>query len=650
MIILSTWQPCRSQYFSNTWFSIVNIKMNESSTSLLSTFATTAAPILPKLTERFFSWYDYGIFSTMLALSGAMGIYFGCCGKKQTTTDDYLYGGKQMKVFPIVVSLIASHSSGVSLLALPAEIYLFGAAYWLCGFSFFLVALITNYIFLPVFYTLQLTSTYEYIELRYDKRSRKLASILFAVSVFFHLPIVIYVPALAFSSATGIDVHYITPVVCGICVFYTTIGGLKALVWTDTLQFNLTMLAISVIAFLGFRASGGIANVFATAAAGQRLDIWNFELDFFARDPFWTIFIGLTIHFVGHTSISQGCIQKFLAVATLKDSNKTVSFYCLGMTIVKTLCVISGFNIYARYAHCDPVATKQITSNDEIFPFYVLDVGGKVPGLAGLFIAGVFCASLSALSTNLNCLAGTIYEDFLKRIFEKKGYSNASFSLKILVVIIGVISTLMVYFVEHFGSLLSLAIGLTSVAYGPSLGMFTMGVLFPRANRMGAFYGSITSLLCMSLLIIGNSYYKMMGLLGYPKKPLSVDGCEIPGNFSIKSQSHDVYVIPIFRISFYWFTLIGTIICMTVGLIISYMSKEQEPPVARELLSPVIYGLIDAEKYKNRLNLDYTDVVEPLTMNEDVNKGRRPSRWEALREERMRKLSKLSVLSDAIDN
>ncbi|XP_074029665.1 sodium-coupled monocarboxylate transporter 2 [Leptinotarsa decemlineata] len=613
--------------------------------TILSRVATTALPTMKKITVHFFSWYDYGIFSAMLAMSMGIGIYFGFFAKKQTTTKDYLRGGGDMKIFPVVISLIASHTSGVTLLGLPSEVYIFGATYWLTAISFIFVIAITIFVFLPVFHKLQLTSVYEYLGLRFNGRCRKLSSILFALSIFMHLPIIVYIPALAFSAASGVDVHIITPIVCGICIFYTTFGGLKALVWSDTVLFTVTTVTISIISFLGIHAAGGVGNVFRTAIEGHRLDIWQFDFDLVARDSFWTIVLGFTCHLIGITTINQGCTQKFLSVAELRDCNITVVFYCLGMVLIKTLCIICGILIYVRYALCDPLTTKQITKSDEIFPFYVLDVAGNIPGLSGLFIAGVFCASLSAQSCCLNCVAGTIYEDFLKTTLEKKGYKNPTFSLKLLVAIIGIIGTLMVYIVEHLGGLLALAIGIGGVTSGPLLGLFTMGVLFPRGNAFGAFYGAITSTLCMFVIMIGNSYYKMNKMLHYRTLPTSVENCDFYDNSTItlnSSSSNDTYIYPIFKISHYWFTMIGTIICLTVGLFISYLSKEAKSTVAKELLSPSIYGLIDEKKYINKMDLDYSSVEDALNKLENGDAGRRrSSKWEALREERLRRNSSI---------
>jgi sodium-coupled monocarboxylate transporter 8/12 len=107
---------------------------------------------------------------------------------------------------------------------------------------------------------------------------------------------------------------------------------------------------------------------------------------------------------MGHTSINQSCVQKFLAVPTFKASVMTVVYYSAGMTIMKTASVLTGFIMYAKYSDCDPFTTKQVTRNDQLLPYYVMDVAKNIPGLSGLFIAGITCAALRyyALSNNIS--------------------------------------------------------------------------------------------------------------------------------------------------------------------------------------------------------------------------------------------------------
>ncbi|KAF0734737.1 sodium-coupled monocarboxylate transporter 1-like [Aphis craccivora] len=142
---------------------------------------------------------EYAAFVVMLGLSVVIGLYYGCFSK-QNTVSDYLLGGKHMSVFPITMSLIASHISGITLLGVPSEIYSNGTQYLIVGVVNNIVVIATViYIYLPVFYDLQLTSVYEYLGLRFNSNIRGLSSLIFAINLILYIPVVIYIPALAFN-------------------------------------------------------------------------------------------------------------------------------------------------------------------------------------------------------------------------------------------------------------------------------------------------------------------------------------------------------------------------------------------------------------------------------------------------------------------
>jgi Na+/proline symporter len=115
-----------------------------------------------------FGWADYLVFGAMLAISAAIGVYYACVGGKQKSTTEFLMAGRNMSTFPVAMSLIASFMSAITLLGTPAEIYQYGTMYWLVALSFFLVMPATNYLYLPIFYRLQVTSAYEVIHFHYN--------------------------------------------------------------------------------------------------------------------------------------------------------------------------------------------------------------------------------------------------------------------------------------------------------------------------------------------------------------------------------------------------------------------------------------------------------------------------------------------------
>ena len=125
---------------------------------------------------------DYSVFTLMLISCGAIGVYFGFI-KKSSGEDEYLVGGRNMNTLPITLSLIASFISGISLLGTPTEIYVHGSSYLFIGFGVILVGVVMSRVYLPVFHELRLTSTYEYLERRFDKKVRFLGSALFGFGI-----------------------------------------------------------------------------------------------------------------------------------------------------------------------------------------------------------------------------------------------------------------------------------------------------------------------------------------------------------------------------------------------------------------------------------------------------------------------------------
>lgn len=138
-----------------------------------------------KVSLQRFGWPDYVVFLMMLLSCSLIGVYFGFVQKKpQKSTaggraDDYLVGGRQMAVFPVTMSLIASFISGITLLGTPTEIYVYGTQYMFIVIGVLLMGVAMTFVYLPVFHDLKLTSTYEYLETRFDKKVRLFGAVLF---------------------------------------------------------------------------------------------------------------------------------------------------------------------------------------------------------------------------------------------------------------------------------------------------------------------------------------------------------------------------------------------------------------------------------------------------------------------------------------
>ncbi|GLH02838.1 Uncharacterized protein GBIM_08801 [Gryllus bimaculatus] len=232
--------------------------------------------------KNIFDWIDYLVFALSLILSTCIGVYFAFfAAKKQNTTSEYLMGGRTMGIFPISMSLIASYISGISLLGLPAEMYVYGTQYWMIVVPEFFVSVTMIVVYLPVFYKLRITSSYEYLRMRFSQPVRLLGS----------------------------------------CLFLVKMGGLKAVVWTDTLQTILMTGGVVLVLILGTIFVGGPQVVLERSMESGRLEFLNFDFDPTIRHTVWGVCFGNYFSWLAACSVNQAMVQRCLAMPTLGKAN-----------------------------------------------------------------------------------------------------------------------------------------------------------------------------------------------------------------------------------------------------------------------------------------------------------------------------------------
>ncbi|KAG7310878.1 hypothetical protein JYU34_003709 [Plutella xylostella] len=539
-----------------------------------------------------FGWVDYVVFVLMLAISAVVGVYWGFM-KKQTTQQDYLLGGRNMQVVPVAMSLVASFVSGITLLGSPTEVYMYGTQYAYIMGAIFLMCLVMTQVYLPVFHELKITSNYEYLSMRFDNRVRLFGSILFAFTLVCWLPIVIYVPALAFNQVTGVDIHIITPIVCLVCIFYTSAGGLQAVVWTDVIQITAMFGAMALVAVKGTFDVGGFAVVWGRNMDSGRIEAPNWDPSPLSRHTIWNLLIGGTIYWVQANAVNQTMIQRYLSLPTLRKAQWAVFLFCIGISALYCFCLYCGLLIFARYHDCDPLTTKLAKAKDQLLPLLVMDVLGDFPGLPGVFVAGIFSAALSSLSTSLNSMSAVVLEDFYKPFFKRELTDRQSnWLMKGVVIGLGALSLGLVFLVEKMGTILQLTMTLEAMTMGPQLGVFTMGILMPWVDSTGALVGGISGLATMAWWCLSAQFATARGDIVHAHKPLTTSGCTYAFNATVEVASHvDIpeEVNPILRVSYMWFTLAGMATTMCVGAAVSRVARARgvaHVPPAPRLLAP----------------------------------------------------------------
>ncbi|XP_017079737.2 sodium-coupled monocarboxylate transporter 1 isoform X2 [Drosophila eugracilis] len=587
-------------------------------------------------TLQHFGIVDYLVFIAMLAVCAVIGFYFGFIEKKEKKKKlgekdgggaagveerrgsealDYLVGGRQMKVFPVALSLVASFVSGISLLGTSTEIYVYGTQYAFILITLAISGTISWYIFLPVFCNLQLTSTYEYFELRFNKSVRLLSSAFFTAANLIWLPIVIYVPALAFNQVTGINIHVITPIVCLVCIFYTTAGGLKAVVWTDVIQTVIMVGAIFFVIIKGTHDLGGLGVVIQRNFDTGRMEWPEFTLDPKVRMSMLALLVGNVGNHVYNLGCNQIITQRYLSLPGVKEMAQCSAVFIFGLVSLMAICVYNGLLLSATFYDCDPLTTKLAVAKDQLVPLLVVQSMSSFPGVPGMFVAGVFSAALSSLSTGMNSLSAVFLEDYIRPLAKKPLTEHqTAVIMRVCTVVIGVLSVALVFVVEQMGShVMQLSMTVGSVVQGPLLGLFVMGLLCPSINSKSAMVGSICSFFFMSWLCISAQLAINSGEMKFEAKPVSVEGCDYEFERDLVTTANVTtplsgseslsFVQQLYNISFMFYSVLGALIAVTVAhLAGSVFGRNKDDDVDIDLLSPCVRGFQKSNYSSVKLN------------------------------------------------
>uniref|UniRef100_A0A182KAA7 Sodium-dependent multivitamin transporter n=1 Tax=Anopheles christyi TaxID=43041 RepID=A0A182KAA7_9DIPT len=191
-----------------------------------------------------FTVYDYLAVAFMLVISIGIGVFYGWFEKRGTassdgceaeSSDDFLLGSG-MSLFPVTLSLTTSFITAIELLGNPAEMFFNGTQFSLIVISMVLVVPVAVKVFYPIYYKLEVTSCYEYLGMRFDKRIRTFGAVLYILQMLFYTAVAVLAPAIALSEATGLNKYIAVVLIYFVCIFYSSQGGMKAVVIADTFQ------------------------------------------------------------------------------------------------------------------------------------------------------------------------------------------------------------------------------------------------------------------------------------------------------------------------------------------------------------------------------------------------------------------------------
>ncbi|NXQ24920.1 SC5A8 protein, partial [Alaudala cheleensis] len=546
---------------------------------------------------RFTVW-DYVVFAAMLLISAIIGIYYAFVGGGQKTSKDFLMAGRSMSALPVALSLTASFMSAVTVLGTPAEIYRYGAIFCVFAITYALVVLCSAEIFLPVFYKLGITSTYEYLELRFNKYLRLCGTVLFIIQTASKLQscsFLIYTGAISSLSVTGFDLWGAVVATGVVCTFYCTLGGLKAVVWTDVFQVGIMVAGFSSVIIRAVVVQEGIGRIVNDSYHGGRLNFWDFDPNPLQRHTFWTIVIGGTFTWTGIYGVNQSQVQRYIACKSRFHAKLSLYINLVGLWAILACATLCGLALYSIYKDCDPWTANQVSALDQLMPYLVLDILRDFPGVPGLFVASAYSGTLSTVSSSINALAAVTVEDLIKPYFKSLSEKKLSWISMGMSLFYGGVCIAMAAVASLLGALLQAALSIFGMVGGPLLGLFALGILCSFANGIGAFVGLVSGFIISLWVGIGSQIYPP---LPERTKPLylSTAGCNISsGNltsteipltmvFSTPAAQRPALADNWYSLSYLYFSTLGTLVTVVVGIIISLLTGGLKQTTDRKFL------------------------------------------------------------------
>jgi solute:Na+ symporter, SSS family len=449
-------------------------------------------------------------FAIILIYLAGITLYGARFRRGQKTIRDYFLGGRTAPWWALACSIVSTETSTLTIISTPGIAFAGNLGFLQLVLGYLVARVILCAVLVPQYFQGEFYTAYQLLEKRFGLRMKKAAAMVFLITRALAEGVRISAIAKVVSVAFGTGGWVSILIVGVLTLFYTFEGGMRAVIWTDVVQFAL-YLSGSVAAFLLLlhKIPGGWPDVVtAAAAAGGKLRVFDFALSLTRDYTFWSGVIGGTFLTMASHGTDQTMVQRLLAARNERDS-KTALLASGGIIFFQfALFLVLGVMlfVYAQHvAYLPPGADP-----DKIYPLFIVR---EMPvGLVGLVLASIFAVAMSNASGSLNSLASSSIIDFGPQQADAGQSLQKSRAITLvwgaILVGLGLI---------HWGPVLVAGLTIASITYGAMLGVFLLGTWNRRANQTGALLGMIAGLIIMIIIklctLLAWTWYVFVGTL-----------------------------------------------------------------------------------------------------------------------------------------
>lgn len=524
-------------------------------------------------------------------------LYFGLVlgiglaqSRKNTSVEGFALGDREMAWWAVLASILAAEISAATFLGAPESGYSRqNWSYAQFAIGTILARIIVSFLFIPLFYRHNVISLYEYLETRFGIVTRKFASITFMVTRVLAMGTRLYVSAiilvLAYAMWTGGEATPETKfwlyagavvVVTLLTTLYTSVGGIRAVIWTDFIQVGVLIAALGfTIPYLLWKIPGGWDTVstvikdpaFFAFAKPEAPGVWAWIRNILISDyTIWGAIIGSTFVTMCTHGIDQDTVQRMLTAKNRRQSAfATILSGLIDLPVVSAFIFV-GVLLYAYYqAFPNPNLPAE---SREVFPYFIMH---EMPaGMRGLVTAGIMATAMGSLSTALNALATSLARDFLLPLLpadasEKRRISVLRWSTVFFAFVIIAVGIATAWYMAHNpkAEIIPLVLGIMGYTFGSLLGIFLLAI-FTRSRGNDA--GNVIAM-CAGVLAI----VLMSNSLGI-QQWLGLTRVDAAGNPMLDAEGKP---LPWLVLAFPWRFTLGTFVTIAVGMLFRTPTHKQ---------------------------------------------------------------------------
>jgi solute:Na+ symporter, SSS family len=406
-------------------------------------------------------------------------------GRRDRSTDDYFLGGRRQPWLVVGLSILATELSAITFIGVPGDAFGGDFSYLQLYVGSFVGRMVIVFLLLPVFYRHRVTTVYEYLGRRFGSKTRVTASVLFLTSRLIGSGLRLLAASIALSVVFGWDLYSVIVGTAMIAIAYTTAGGIKAIIWTDTLQVGVFVLgAVGVIVYMVSVTPSSIGEQIQIASAAGKFQVFHWSWSPNDDKALWVLIIHTLFLNAAVFGTDQDLVQRMLTCSSLRRGQLSLVFNAvIGLPVV-VLFLVVGATMWLFFQAFPAVSPADGLGPDRVFPYFIAEIIPHGFGLRGLLVAGVFAAAMSSLDSALGALSSTAVTDFY-RPYIAKGRDERHYVRvgRLFSILFGTMLVCIAIAFAGSEGLLWEAFRWAGLIYGSLLGVFLLAVLTRRRGN-----------------------------------------------------------------------------------------------------------------------------------------------------------------------